>query len=226
MVDNVASATKLQTPRTIWGQSFDGTANITGSLTSVTDITGTGTFTGANIKATDSVYVNGIRLHKTVDGAVTIEGNLLVTGGITAYSTGEEGGSSGGGIDVDVLWEILGGTGTQQINKSHLTDALEGYLTRAESDNKYLLKSIYTAQDILNKLKTVDGANSGLDADTVDGYQISQLFVNNRDVIRLTDIDNFKNRESGTYSVLDTGASGLLTVFRCNRSTSALEIFT
>lgn len=226
LVDNVASATKLQTPRTIWGQSFDGTANITGSLTSVTDITGTGTFTGANIKATDSVYVNGIRLHKTVDGAVTIEGNLLVTGGITAYSTGEEGGSSGGGIDVDVLWEILGGTGTQQINKSHLTDALEGYLTRAESDNKYLLKSIYTAQDILNKLKTVDGANSGLDADTVDGYQISQLFVNNRDVIRLTDIDNFKNRESGTYSVLDTGASGLLTVFRCNRSTSALEIFT
>ena len=27
---NVASATKLQTPRTIWGQSFDGTANISG----------------------------------------------------------------------------------------------------------------------------------------------------------------------------------------------------
>ena len=54
---NVASATKLQTARTIWGQRFDGTANVTGSLTSVTDITGTGTFTGANIKATDSVYV-------------------------------------------------------------------------------------------------------------------------------------------------------------------------
>lgn len=30
---NVASATKLQTPRTIWGQSFDGTANISGNLT-------------------------------------------------------------------------------------------------------------------------------------------------------------------------------------------------
>lgn len=29
---NVASATKLQTARTIWGQSFDGTANITGDL--------------------------------------------------------------------------------------------------------------------------------------------------------------------------------------------------
>ncbi len=31
--DNVASATKLQTARTIWGQSFDGTGNVDGSLT-------------------------------------------------------------------------------------------------------------------------------------------------------------------------------------------------
>ena len=30
--DNVASATKLQTPRTIWGQSFDGTGNVDGEL--------------------------------------------------------------------------------------------------------------------------------------------------------------------------------------------------
>ena len=33
---NVASATKLQTPRTIWGQSFDGTGNVDGTLT-ITD---------------------------------------------------------------------------------------------------------------------------------------------------------------------------------------------
>lgn len=31
--DNVASATKLQTPRTIWGQNFDGTGNVDGTLT-------------------------------------------------------------------------------------------------------------------------------------------------------------------------------------------------
>ena len=36
---NVASATKLQTPRTIWGQSFDGTGDVSGSLS------GTGTIT-------------------------------------------------------------------------------------------------------------------------------------------------------------------------------------
>lgn len=31
--DNVASATKLQTSRTIWGQSFDGTGNVDGTIT-------------------------------------------------------------------------------------------------------------------------------------------------------------------------------------------------
>lgn len=37
--NNIAtSATKLQTPRTIWGQSFDGTGNVSGSLSEVGDI--------------------------------------------------------------------------------------------------------------------------------------------------------------------------------------------
>lgn len=33
--DNVASATKLQTARTLWGQSFNGTANVSGNMTGV-----------------------------------------------------------------------------------------------------------------------------------------------------------------------------------------------
>ena len=36
--DNVASATKLATARTIWGQSFDGTDNVSGSLSEVGNI--------------------------------------------------------------------------------------------------------------------------------------------------------------------------------------------
>ena len=39
LASNVASATKLQTPRTIWGQSFDGTADVTGSLKIPNDYT-------------------------------------------------------------------------------------------------------------------------------------------------------------------------------------------
>lgn len=50
---NVASATKLQTPRTIWGQSFDGTGNVDGTL---------------RIRNTTSNYSEGIRI-QTSDGA-------------------------------------------------------------------------------------------------------------------------------------------------------------
>lgn len=51
---NIASATKLQTARTIWGRSFDGTANISGSLENVGNIYSTNnTFT---------IYRNGIYL--------------------------------------------------------------------------------------------------------------------------------------------------------------------
>jgi hypothetical protein len=51
--DNVASATKLQTPRTIWGQSFDGTGNVSGTFTSG-DI---------NIGATNEIWSPNYDLH-------------------------------------------------------------------------------------------------------------------------------------------------------------------
>ena len=37
-LDNVASASKLQTSRTIWGQSFDGTSNVSGEISSCSRI--------------------------------------------------------------------------------------------------------------------------------------------------------------------------------------------
>ena len=40
--DNVASATKLQTARSIWGQSFNGTANVSGNMTGVGSISASG----------------------------------------------------------------------------------------------------------------------------------------------------------------------------------------
>lgn len=45
----------------------------------------------------------------------------------------------------------------------------------ATLDTRYLLKSSYTASDILAKLKTVDGSGSGLDADLLDGYQATSF---------------------------------------------------
>lgn len=38
LTGNATSASKLQTARTLWGQSFDGTGNVSGALSGVTDI--------------------------------------------------------------------------------------------------------------------------------------------------------------------------------------------
>lgn len=43
---NAASSTKLQTARTIWGQTFNGTANVSGNMTDVGSITMSSTITG------------------------------------------------------------------------------------------------------------------------------------------------------------------------------------
>lgn len=51
---NVASATKLQTPRSIFGQSFDGTANVSGALSGATTIT-----SSSHIYAGGDIYNDG-----------------------------------------------------------------------------------------------------------------------------------------------------------------------
>lgn len=43
--DNVASATKLQTARTLWGQSFNGTGNVSGNMSGVGSIIANGSIT-------------------------------------------------------------------------------------------------------------------------------------------------------------------------------------
>ena len=138
---NAGSATKLQTARTLWGQSFDGTKDVSGDINNVGNInfrlggklvsngslelsyknddTASLTFTGTvfrpftsahnnidlgastarwrdlyigrnayvdGITKTEDFFIGGIRLHKTSDGVITLEGNLAVTGGITTYA--------------------------------------------------------------------------------------------------------------------------------------------
>lgn len=55
------------------------------------------------------------------------------------------------------------------ITRSMVESVLTGNVT-SHYHSQYLLASAYTAQDVLSKLKTVDGHTSGLDADTLDGY--------------------------------------------------------
>ncbi|EDM35234.1 hypothetical protein PBAL39_13417 [Pedobacter sp. BAL39] len=53
LTGNATSATALQTPRTLWGQNFNGTANVSGALTGVTTIAATGA-----VSATTMIMAN------------------------------------------------------------------------------------------------------------------------------------------------------------------------
>ena len=52
---NIATATALATARTLWGQSFDGTANVSGNMTDVGTITGNGNITVTKTTTADTM---------------------------------------------------------------------------------------------------------------------------------------------------------------------------
>lgn len=113
---NAGSATKLQTARTIWGQSFNGTANISGNMTGVGSISANGintitrdSYEMINLKRTTNngaaigfynntstkIGVLGVSANgwlcfdsKTKTDAVQIDNNgtIIAKGDVTAYS--------------------------------------------------------------------------------------------------------------------------------------------
>lgn len=59
-LQNSSEATKkLQTPRTLWGQSFDGTANVSGNMTGVGSITMSGDLKIGNGTSPNTIYFYG-----------------------------------------------------------------------------------------------------------------------------------------------------------------------
>ena len=75
--------------------------------------------------------------------------SLWSDGGISALgNSASSGGSGGGGLDEEMLWSLLGNSGTEQINKSHITEALAGYATEDWVEGKGYLTA---HQDISGK---------------------------------------------------------------------------
>jgi hypothetical protein len=79
LTGNASTATTLQTSRTIWGQSFDGSANVTGALTGVTDLTASGSLTLSGGTANGVTYLNGSKV-LTSGSALTFNGTKLQIG--------------------------------------------------------------------------------------------------------------------------------------------------
>lgn len=86
LTGNATSATKLQTSRIIWGQSFDGTANVSGAMTGVTSITASGDITTSSKVKAASLTLNGTNLLEwdSDNSAWKFNGNLIATGFIAS----------------------------------------------------------------------------------------------------------------------------------------------
>ena len=102
---NAVSASKLQTAHTIWGQSFDGTDNVAGSLSGVEEILFN---VNARLNATD----NALRFFTKNGGAQGIQaGNLLISDLFSdANKVPENGIYSKDGLVTDGSIKIGGGT--------------------------------------------------------------------------------------------------------------------
>lgn len=138
--------------------------------------TSEGVLDAQNVKITGNQTVNGIKTftsspivptpinstHASSKGYVDASIGAVVLGQIPDDSLANS--KLGTDIKVGSLSSLL------TTIKSSVTDAIN------ELFNNKLDSSSYTANDVLAKVKTVDGAGSGLDADTIDNKHASDFF--------------------------------------------------
>ncbi len=146
----------LATKQTITGEKTFS------SVLNTAAIKASGEITTPSLAASDYVTIAGIKLRKLEDGALMLEGNLALTGALTMYASNgqsfdtiydglpidndtiywqEVDGSrvlkaregSGSSFDKSSMWTALAGSTTEQINKTHLTTALDNYPTKTGS---------------------------------------------------------------------------------------------
>lgn len=158
----------LATKQTITGEKTFS------SVMNTAAIKASGAITAPSLAVSDWVTIAGIKLRKLEDGALILEGNLALTGALTMYATGAQGfdtiydglpidndtiywqevdGSkvlkakegSGSSFDKSAMWAALEGATTEQINKTHLTTALNGYATESWVTSKNYLTSVSIA---------------------------------------------------------------------------------
>nr|WP_294864338.1 hypothetical protein [uncultured Pseudogulbenkiania sp.] len=108
------------------------------------------------------MYANKLKTARTItmtgDGSwgVTFDGSGNVTGAMTLANSGVVAGTYRS-LTVDAKGRVTAGANPTTLAGYGITDAL--------------LATSYTAADVLTKIKTVDGAASGLDADLLDGQE-------------------------------------------------------
>lgn len=142
----------------------------TGSST----ISTTGSLTAGSVTV-DSVKINGNNIGHTSDTDLISlsSGSVFVNGGFTAQSINTTG-------NISVTGTVDG------YDISGLQDALDLKLSTTD----------YTPADILTKIKTVDGATSGLDAELLAGNAVS-VFTKNSDFVSSLSANGYTTLPNG-----------------------------
>ena len=123
--------TSKPTSKTIWGQTYlDASSNfqnVSGALSSVTDLTMSGKLKIGNIYI--EAQTDYIEIYRLNDQSEKIDASLCAYGGVSALGVGT-GGGGGGGTSLQAVWTAMGNATDEQINISHLATALTGYATQ------------------------------------------------------------------------------------------------
>ena len=129
---NAATATKLQTARKLWGNSFNGTSDINGSI-----IVPSGKYISiGNIKMEYDATNKALKITNTTTNEVA---NLYTSGGISAYGVGTSS-SSGGGLNGSV--------------KSY-SDAL-----KLTSESLSEIASAYSIKALASRISSLEGGSA------------------------------------------------------------------
>lgn len=152
---NATTATTLQTPRTIWGQSFDGSSNVSGSITGATTITASGRISASSFEGSfvndGTVFYFGDSQHAIGSGTDAVlwaygaNSLLFYTNGskrMTINSVGSVGiGTSSPSSKLHVTGNILA--------SGEVTAASDERKKNIISNTKFNVKDIASARSII-----------------------------------------------------------------------------
>lgn len=156
ITDNVSSATKLQTPRSIWGQQFDGTSNVNGNFATNGSIHSDVMLTLPQIKLLgQDVIINGRRA--VVGGAselilnygtefpkTTVHGNMHLSGDVHSTS-----------MHTSSWFRSTGNTGWYNTTYNGGM-----YMTDSTWIRTYNVKKLYVDNSEVDSIYTVGGVTS------------------------------------------------------------------
>ena len=202
--NTTGSAATLTTSRTLWGQSFNGSANVTGLMTGVTSITGT---SGSMffVKAGDYTSTSGQGNHTYIYGgqatAVTGTaqgGNVYIYGGISDSGSGTTGSINiGAGEAVNIagtvkLTGVTSGTTQALLRIDNSTgqvykDSSTSYVTAASP----ALTGTPTINSIAG-LVTASGSTTGTTALTLSTIYSSSTYSGGEFIVKATNGSNIE----------------------------------